>query len=81
MVTFNEETKLPSQIDNFFVMEDGTLERDGQTIWPWISPEGYTVGHVRYRLVAEEVSNEELAKIFKTQERLRNENTRIKRQT
>jgi hypothetical protein len=65
---FNMKTKLPLNIDYFKVHDDGTLERDGQTIFPWTNEAGYIGGHVRYRLIAEDVSNEEFKKIFKTQE-------------
>jgi hypothetical protein len=67
---FNEKTKLPLHIDYFKVHEDGLLERDGMTIFPWIDKEGFIGGQVRYRLVAEDVSREELENtFFKTQEK------------
>ena len=62
---FNMKTKLPLHIDYFKVHDDGTLERYGETVFPWYTKEGLVGGRVRYKLVAEEVDLEEL---FKTQE-------------
>ena len=38
---FNMKTKLPMHIDYFKVHDDGTLERDGMTCFPWINEAGY----------------------------------------
>ena len=58
--------KMPDEIDGFKVLEDGTLEKGGMTVYPWFNEEGFIGGHVRYRLVAEEASREEM--FLKTQE-------------
>jgi hypothetical protein len=60
------KTKLPLHIDYFKVHNDGTLERDGMTIFPWINEAGYIGGHVQYKLVAEDVDFE---RVFETQEK------------
>ena len=65
---FNLNTKLPLHIDYFKVHDSGILERDGVTIFPWLNEAGYISGHVRYRLVAEEVTKEEFESIITTQE-------------
>jgi hypothetical protein len=61
---FNMKTKLPLKIDYFNVAEDGLLSRDGATMFTWIDEAGFVGGHVRYRLVAEDVSQEEFNKVL-----------------
>jgi hypothetical protein len=64
---FNMKTKLPTHIDYFKVHDDGTLERDGMTFFPWINEAGYIGGQVRYKLIAEEVSKEEFEAILNSE--------------
>ena len=59
------DPRLPETIAGFEVGEDGVLSKNDMDCYPWYNKEGYIGGSVRYRLIAEEVSREEM---FKTQE-------------
>lgn len=62
--------RLPDTIAGLTVRDDGVLEYDGMEYHPWHTKEGFLGGTVRYTLLAEEVSQEEMKRLFsKTQEK------------
>jgi len=62
-----KDPRLPDSISGLDVGEDGVLSIGGElSAFPWYTKEGYIGGTVRYRLIAEEVSMDDM---FKTQEK------------
>lgn len=62
--------RLPATVGGLEVRDDGVLVHDGMDAFPWFNKEGFLGGTVRYRLVAEEVSKEEMFSM--TQEKTQN---------
>ena len=60
-----KDPRLPDSIAGLDVGEDGVLSLGEVSAFPWYNKGGYIGGTVRYRLIAEEVSMDEM---FKTQE-------------
>jgi hypothetical protein len=58
--------RLPNTFGGFDISDDGVLSRGDFNVFPWFTKDGYIGGTVRYRLIAEEVSQEEL---FMTQDK------------